>query len=197
MAKRIANPASGIRQYGFTYLGLIILIAIIGIASAATLQVGSVLQRRAAEEELLEIGAELRHALLSYANATPVGQKRAPAAIQDLLKDPRYPNIKRHLRKRYADPITGKEEWGIVEAIDGSGIVGFYSLSDAEPIKIDNFDPVFREFAGKSSYQEWRFMIAPLPVGSAHSITNGPVLSPLPSGPNMNSLVQPVENAQR
>lgn len=164
MEKRIANPASGIRQYGFTYLGLIILIAIIGIASAATLQVGSVMQRRAAEEELLEIGAELRHALLSYANATPVGQKRAPAGIQDLLKDPRHPNIKRHLRKRYADPITGKEEWGVVEAIDGSGIVGFYSLSDAQPIKIDNFDPVFREFAGKSSYREWRFMIAPLPV---------------------------------
>jgi type II secretory pathway pseudopilin PulG len=149
------------RQHGFTYLGLLILVATIGIASAATLQVGSALQRRAAEEELLEIGAELRNALISYANATPAGQKRAPASIQDLLKDPRYPGVKRHLRKLYADPLTGKEEWGIVEAIDGSGIVGFYSLSGAQPIKIDKFDPVFQDFAGKSSYQEWRFVILP------------------------------------
>lgn len=149
------------RQRGFTYLGLLILVAIIGIASAATLQVGSALQRRAAEEELLEIGAELRNALISYGNATPAGQKRAPASIQDLLKDPRYPGIKRHLRKLYADPLTGKEEWGIVEAIDGGGIVGFFSLANAQPIKIDNFDPVFHDFAGKSSYQEWRFLVAP------------------------------------
>lgn len=154
----------GVRQRGFTYLGLLILIAIIGIASAATLQVGAALQRRAAEEELLEIGSELRSALISYANATPAGQKRAPASFHDLLQDPRYPNIRRHLRKRYADPLTGKEEWGVVEAIDGSGIVGFYSLSDAQPIKIDNFDPAIQDFAGKSSYQEWRFMIAPQPI---------------------------------
>lgn len=149
------------RQSGFTYLGLLILIAIIGIASTATLQAGAALQRRAAEEELLEIGAELRNALISYANATPAGQKRAPASIQDLLKDPRYPGVKRHLRKLYADPLTGKEEWGIVEAIDGGGIAGFYSLSDAQPIKIDNFDPVFQHFAGKTAYQEWRFEAFP------------------------------------
>jgi type II secretory pathway pseudopilin PulG len=164
MTECIKNSTScngPIRQSGFTYLGLIILVAIIGIASVATLQVGSALQRRAAEEELLEIGAELRSALISYANATPIGQKRAPRSIQELLKDPRYPNIKRHLRKLHPDPLTGKDDWGIVEAIDGSGIVGFYSLVAAKPIKIDNFDPLFQEFAGKSSYQEWRFMIVP------------------------------------
>lgn len=149
---------------GFTYLSLLILIAIIGIASAATLQMGTVMLRHAAEEELLEIGAEFRNALISYANATPIGQRRAPQSLQDLLKDPRYPNPRRHLRKLYADPMTGKEEWGIVEAIDGSGIVGVHSQSEATPIKIGNFDLVFKDFAGKSSYREWRFMIAPQPV---------------------------------
>lgn len=149
---------------GFTYLGLIIIVAIIGIASAATLQMGSVVQRRAAEEELLEIGAEFRSALISYANATPVGQKRAPSSLQDLLKDPRYPNPRRHLRKLYADPITGKEEWGIIEAIDGSGIIGVHSLSNAQPIKVDKFDPLYFDFAGKTSYRDWRFMIAPQPM---------------------------------
>lgn len=146
------------RERGFTYLGLLILVAIIGIASAATLQMGSILQRRAAEEELLEIGAEFRNALISYANATPVGQKRAPSSLQDLLKDPRYPNPRRHLRKLYADPLTGKEEWGLIEALDGSGIVGVYSLSEARPIKVGNFEAAYQGFEGKTSYRDWKFI---------------------------------------
>lgn len=145
-------------ERGFTYLGLLILVAIIGIASAASLQAGAALQRRAAEEELLDIGMEFRNALISYANATPVGQRRTPSSLQDLLKDPRYPNPRRHLRKLYADPLTGKEEWGVIEAQDGGGIIGVYSLSNARPIKTGNFEVVFQDFAGKTSYREWRFM---------------------------------------
>ncbi len=149
---------------GFTYLGVLILIAIIGIASAATLQVGSILQRRAAEEELLDIGAAFCDALHSYANATPIGQQRTPNSLQDLLKDPRYPNVRRHLRKVFADPITGDEEWGTLAAPDGKGIVGVYSLSDAKPIKIGNFDVRFQHFEGKTSYREWTFTIMPQAV---------------------------------
>jgi type II secretory pathway pseudopilin PulG len=152
------------REGGFTYIGLLILLAIIGITSAASLQVGSVLQRRAAEEELLEIGTEFRNALLSYANATPVGVSRAPQTLQDLVKDPRYPGVRRHLRKLYADPITGKEEWGVVYALDGNGIVGVYSLSQAKPIKIGNFDQAFPGFANRNTYREWVFGIVPQPL---------------------------------
>ena len=92
---------------GFTYLGLLIMIAIIGIAAAATLQVGSVLQRRAAEQELLEIGSEFQIAFQSYANATPVGTPASPASLQDLLKDPRYPNI----RKASAQTVLRPTHW--------------------------------------------------------------------------------------
>jgi type II secretory pathway pseudopilin PulG len=151
------------REGGFTYIGLLILLAIIGITSAASLQVGSVLQRRAAEEELLEIGTEFRNALISYANATPIGQPNAPHSLQDLVKDPRYPGVRRHLRKLYADPMTGKEEWGVVHALDGVGIVGVYSLSQAKPIKIGNFDQAFPGFARRNSYREWVFGIVPQP----------------------------------
>jgi type II secretory pathway pseudopilin PulG len=149
-----------LRNGGFTYLGLLILIAIIGIASAATMQVGSLLQRREAEEELLDIGAAFRAALISYANATPLGQQRAPNTLQDLLKDPRYPNTVRHLRTLYADPLTGKQEWGTITYSDGKGIAAVYSLSEASPIKIGNFDPPFQEFAGKALYRDWKFMIS-------------------------------------
>ena len=143
---------------GFTYVGVLILIAIIGIASAATLKVGSTLQRRAAEQELLFVGMEFRNAFLSYANATPPGQIRAPRSLQELLKDPRSTNPRRHLRKLYADPMTGKETWGLVYGSDGVGIIGIYSLSEEKPIKISNFDIVFKDFEGRTSYKDWKFI---------------------------------------
>jgi type II secretory pathway pseudopilin PulG len=148
------------REGGITYLVLLVAIAIIGIAAVATTQFGVIVQRRDAEEQLLTIGAEFQAALISYANATPPGLSPNPSSIQDLLKDPRYPTVlRRHLRKLYSDPLTGKSEWGTVASIDGRGIVGFYSLSAAEPIKIGNFEPPFESFAGKSTYRDWVFAV--------------------------------------
>jgi type II secretory pathway pseudopilin PulG len=148
------------RAGGFAYLSLIILVAIIGIASAASLQVGGLLGRRAAEEELLDIGAEFRTALIGYAAATPAGQMTMPQSLQDLVKDPRYPNLRRHLRKVYVDPITGADAWGTLTAPSaaGVGIIGVYSLSTARPIKIGNFDDPFKQFQDKRTYQDWKFM---------------------------------------
>lgn len=151
------------RNQGFTYLSLIIFLTVISIFSAASLQLGHIMMRRAAEQELLAIGAEFRSALASYAAATPEGQVSVPQSLQDLLKDSRYPNTRRHLRKIYVDPISGKEEWGTMIAfgVGGrsvAGIVGVYSLSSDVPIKIGNFDEPFRSFEGKKSYQDWKFV---------------------------------------
>ncbi|RJG05277.1 type II secretion system protein [Noviherbaspirillum cavernae] len=158
------------RANGFTYLGVLILVAVMGLVSTASVQVGVILQRRAAEEELLSIGMEFRNALTSYANATPTGKTTYPQSLQDLLKDPRYPNPRRHLRKLYADPLTGKEEWGTIAAPDGTGIAGVYSLSNAVPIKIGNFPIPFQEFAGKNTYREWKFTAIQLMQGAMPAI---------------------------
>jgi type II secretory pathway pseudopilin PulG len=160
------------RSQGFTYLGLIIMLAVMAIFTVSSLQLGSIMTRRAAEHELLAIGGEFRDALASYAAATPEGQASLPQSLQDLLKDARYPATRRHLRKLYADPITGKEEWGTVTAATGatdsgasggnggagSGIIGVYSLSEGTPIKTGNFDPPFQDFEGAKSYREWQFI---------------------------------------
>lgn len=146
------------RNGGFTYLGVVIMLAIISITAAAGVQVGAIVQRRMIEEELLVIGAEFRSALASYANATPNGQARTPRSLLDLLKDPRYPSTHRYLRKLYVDPVTGKSEWGTVPSPDG-GIIGVYSLSNLKPIKIGNFDVMFQNFEGKTSYRDWQFTI--------------------------------------
>ena len=109
---------------GFTYVGLLVLIAIIGIATAYTAQVNALVQQRANEEELLFVGRQFAAAFRSYYEATPAGQRPYPAKLEDLLKDPRYPGIRRHLRKIFVDPVTGKAEWGIVWLNKGSGIDG-------------------------------------------------------------------------
>lgn len=145
------------RSGGFTYLGLIILVAILGLVGAAGLKIGVLMQRRAAEQALLDIGTEFANALKSYAAASTRGQPQQPPSIQDLLKDPRFPGVRRHLRQLYVDPITGSAAWGVTYADGETGVLGIHSLSPAQPLKVGNFPPWLAEFEGKSRYSEWQF----------------------------------------
>lgn len=152
-----ASPMRSGKQGGFTYASVIILVMVIGLVGAASLRLGTTLQRALAEQALLDIGIEYSNALASYAAATPDGQPNYPNSFQELLKDPRSTQLRRHLRRVYVDPMTGKVEWGIVKANENGGILAIYSLSKATPIKISNFPPRFAAFDGKSSLSEWKF----------------------------------------
>jgi len=146
------------RQAGFTYLGLIIFVTIIGLVGAATLKIGALLQRAAAEEELLDIGAAFSAALDSYAAATPQGASPYPPSLKELLKDPRVPGVRRHLRKIFVDPLTGKAEWGVVYLGDGTtGVVAVHSLSTAKPLKVANFGSRFAGLDNADTISAWRF----------------------------------------
>jgi type II secretory pathway pseudopilin PulG len=174
---------AGRRQRGFTYLGLIVLVTVIGLVGAATLKIDSLLRRAAAEEELLAIGAQFSAALTSYAAATPKGQSPLPPSLQELLKDPRTPAVRRHLRKIFIDPVTGGTEWGIVYQGDRVGVLGVHSLSKAAPLKIGNFDARFAGFENKQHLSDWKFMSAvplgmPPPVSAVAAVT--PLFAPAP-----------------
>lgn len=166
------------REAGFTYVGLIVLVAIVGLVGAATLKADALLRRAAAEQELLEIGAAFSEALKSYAEATPRGQPPYPPSLQELLKDPRSPAVRRHLRKIFVDPVTGKAEWGIVYAgagigsgnggnggnnggnggnNNGGGVLAVYSLSNAKPLKVANFDARFANLENREHLSDWKF----------------------------------------
>lgn len=220
------------KQRGFTYLSVVILVAIIGLVGAATLRLGVTMQRAAAEEELLRIGAEFSDALQSYAAATPAGQPTFPPSLNELLKDPRFPQVRRHLRRIYVDPMTGKPEWGLVRAginqpgtpgaVPGAmpgaqgapgvpptgapptssmsakegGIIGIYSLSGAEPIKIGNFPQRFVSFEGKAHVSDWKFSaetsLAPVTTAVKPPQTPAAPTSPLqPPQPGMQPGAQP------
>jgi type II secretory pathway pseudopilin PulG len=145
-------------QGGFAYLALLISIAIIGVAAAGAIELGAIYQRRMAEKELLYVGGEFQRALLGYAESTPLGQPTQPRTLDELLLDPRYPNPVRHLRKLYADPMTGKADWVLVKGLDGQTILGIHSASTAHPIQIAHFPKEFQGFERKKRYTEWVFV---------------------------------------
>ena len=145
---------------GFTYIGVLVLVALIGIALATVGEVWHTMQQREKEQELLFIGHEFRLALSRYAQNAHSQAELSPLHLEDLLKDPRDPGIKRYLRKIYPDPITGSAQWGLITGPNGE-IYGVHSLSDDEPLKKSNFGLADRQFEGKMKYSEWIFMSSP------------------------------------
>lgn len=145
------------RQRGFTYIGLLILIAIMGILLAVTGDVWYVAQKREKEQELLFVGNQFRRAIIQFYNQSPPQTNQYATRLEDLLKDPRYPSTRRYLRKIYPDPITGKTQWGLVKGLSGE-IYGVRSLSKEEPMKKSNFSLADASFEGKKTYAEWVFI---------------------------------------
>jgi type II secretory pathway pseudopilin PulG len=151
-----ATSRQSIKYYkGFTYIGLLIVIAIAGIGMSAVGVLWQTEMRRERELELFHIGTEFREAINSYRDATPGGIKQNPIKLEDLILDKRLPIIKRHLRKLYRDPITNSNSWGLVK--EQGAIVGVYSLSQLEPIKKSGFPVEYETFEDAGSYQEWIF----------------------------------------
>ncbi|MCG3775687.1 MAG: hypothetical protein JW395_2530 [Nitrospira sp.] len=177
-------------QEGFTYIGVLLAIALIGTQLALAGVAWSFAQTRQKERELLFVGGQFRTAISQYYLNPKGPQKEYPRRLEDLLKDPRYPGTIRHLRKIYADPITGKKRWGLVRLPNG-GIIGVYSLSDEAPIKTGNFRPAELSFTNKQRYADWKFVHAFGAQGVAAPVAPGSqgVAGPPPSGISSESLV--------
>lgn len=140
---------------GFTYIGLLLAIAMAGFFMAAVSEVWHTAAKREREAELLFAGDQIRKALTRYVASAP-GTERYPRRLEDLLRDPRYPIPRRYLRQVYRDPMTADGEWGLVKS--GEFITGVYSRSDEEPLKTAGFIYADRAFEDKRKYSEWIFM---------------------------------------
>ena len=148
------------RERGFTYIAMLLAVAVSGALLAAGSIVWSQQAQRERERELLLIGKEFRRAIGLYYERTPGAVKRYPEGLEHLLRDDRYLSMQRYLRRIYRDPMTGKSEWGLVQAPTG-GIMGVYSLSNDRPIKTGGFDESDKDLDGKSRYSDWQFVYAP------------------------------------
>ena len=144
------------RARGFAYLWTLMLVAFMGIGLALAGELYSTAMRRDKERELLFIGHEFRNAIGRYYDVNGAnGQHQYPLSIEHLLKDPRFPNPKRHLRRRYTDPTSGNSDWGLV--LRDGRIVGVHSLSTRLPIKQDNFEDNDAGLRLKKRYADWIF----------------------------------------
>ena len=151
-----ASMLNGKACAGFTYLGVLLLIAVSSVALAATGTVWSSAAQRDHERQLLWVGSQYAQALRSYYRASP-GLAQYPQDLADLLQDNRFPEAKRHIRRLYPDPITNSDDWGLLRSIDGR-ITGVHSRSDATPFKHSGFAAEWSGFEGLEHYSDWQFV---------------------------------------
>jgi len=154
------------RAGGFTYLTVLFVVAMLGGGLALLGELWHTAAQREKETELLFVGNQYRRAIERYFLSGPQRQYRR--VLADLLKDPRKPSTERYLRRQYADPITGNDEWGLVKAPDG-GILGVHSLSQEQPLKRANFRLRDSGFETAKRYADWTFVHQPAqpPAGAA------------------------------
>ncbi|MCB1957804.1 MAG: type II secretion system protein [Rhodocyclaceae bacterium] len=153
------TPARG--QRGFTYVALLLGVALMASTLAWAGQSWQLARQREMERELLFAGRAIRHAIAAYNRGGPV-RGELPTDLSDLLADGRGVRLQRHLRRLYADP-TGA---GWVEIRDErGGIVGVHSASTAAPLKRAGFERKELAFEGAPRYADWRFSIEPVVLG--------------------------------
>ena len=152
-SKRLKNQA------GFTYMGLLMVVAIAGIGMAGVGIVWHQDAQREREKELLFIGQAYRNAIGSYYENSPSTAKQFPQTLQDLILDTRFPSVKRHIRQLYADPFARDKDWNFV--LQQGKITGVYSNSTLKPIKKAGLPKEFEALDVAEKYEEWRFVYVP------------------------------------
>jgi type II secretory pathway pseudopilin PulG len=170
--RRAGEPRRAARgQRGIAYLGVLMLVAALGLGMTQAARVWTTVQQRDREAQLLFVGDQLRAAIASYYNAAE--GSRYPPSLEALLEDRRGLPTLRHLRRLYADPLTGSAQWGLVKAPDG-GIMGVFSEAQGRPLKRQGFPARYEAFGDGDAYGEWAFVyLPPAPVDGAANGAGG------------------------
>lgn len=128
-----------IKQSGFSYLALLMIMSITSIGMAAVGAIWSFEAQRQKEKELHFRGNAYAAAIKSYYASQP-NAKLYPKSIDDLIEDQRGVKIKRHLRQPYPDPMSRDGEWEFLK--QGDFIVGVRSQSQQKIINKQLFSAI-------------------------------------------------------
>jgi type II secretory pathway pseudopilin PulG len=153
----ICKPAND-NQRGAILLLLLVMVVVVGLAAGLAGQSWRSTVQRAREAELLWRGQQYQQAINSY-YAVRHGQQSFPTKLEDLLRDPRFPSVVRHLRRLYNDPMTGAD-WDLVKDPNGR-VIGVRSSSELEPFRKDGFPKSLDKLKGKEAYNKWEFVFEP------------------------------------
>jgi type II secretory pathway pseudopilin PulG len=144
-------------QRGFTYIGLLAAVVIMGLMLTVVGRVWVTTEQRERETQLLFAGDAIRMAIGRYYTAG----HQYPVSLQLLLADDRSPVPKRYLRRLYVDPMTGNADWTPIYASDGIGIMGVASASKLVPLKRKGFASLDAMFEDTDCYCSWQFVYVP------------------------------------
>jgi type II secretory pathway pseudopilin PulG len=106
MKQRKPNPSRPKHQDGFLLLGVLVMLILILLALAIAAPKIAESIRRDKEVETVHRGLQYTRAIQVYYNK----YGRYPTTIDQLVKT----DNQRFLRKRYLDPMTGKDDWRII-----------------------------------------------------------------------------------
>jgi type II secretory pathway pseudopilin PulG len=144
-------------QAGFTYLGVLVLVVLIGLMLASAGQVARTTAQRERETELLFIGHQYREAIGRFVRAN----HRYPTTLEELVQfDGAGPAPDHYLRRLYRDPMTRQADWTLIQA-PGVGFMGVASSSKQVPLKHANFDENDIDFDQAETYADWQFVYNP------------------------------------
>ena len=164
---------SMLRERGLVMLTLLIALMLLSVALMGALDVWSLQRKRETEQQLLFVGNQYRLAILRYYRAGRV----LPASIDELLNDTRFPEPLHHLRRAYADPVTGQNDW--VYLYQAGRVAGLHSSSTDAPIKRSRFPRQFEDFEGQQTYAGWQFFYLP-PIQRANPSPDAQPRKPKP-----------------
>lgn len=158
------NPKNNLSQYnkyiqlqaGFSYMGILVLMVLMGVSMAGVGLVWHIQLQREKELQLLFIGTSYRKAIGRYYANSPSGLGEYPPTLEALLLDERKVSPKRHIRKIYNDPIGKQDDWVLIT--QNNRIVGIHSQSKLKPLKTINFPQVYEFFSKAKTYQDWKFV---------------------------------------
>ena len=148
------------RSKGFTYAGVLFAIVVLGLALSTAGTVWSAASQRQREAELLWVGTQYMRAIESYYVHAPSGIRHYPRSLGELVEDRRGAVMRRHLRRLYADPMTGQLDWELEQLADGA-IVGLRSRSTKQPFRRVGRGPGVIDFEEADCYCDWSFVYSP------------------------------------
>ena len=108
---------------GVTYLWVLFAVALVAVSLASVADLWVSTAHRQKREQLAWVGAQFRDAIGSYYESGPGGSKSYPRTLEDLLDDRRFAVTRRHLRRIYYDPFSGRRDWELVFCTSG-GVCG-------------------------------------------------------------------------
>jgi type II secretory pathway pseudopilin PulG len=148
-------------QSGYTLVTLLVVVFLVSLGLSIAGPTWREQNRRLHERELLRVGMLYAHALADFRASSPGSLKAYPNSLEELLLDPRYLGVRRHLRRLYPDPIDPTQPWGLTKDADGH-ITGVYSQSVDEPVAEGPMDMGDLVLAPARHYSDWKFSL-PIP----------------------------------